>query len=107
MSAVIAGLDEDDLGEALEAEGVPVVHVDGIANRPALEEAGICEATLFVLTDASQATSIPVARDLNPDLRIVVYADDSLPEFARPGADLILDPDALRPEIVAEELAGV
>jgi hypothetical protein len=52
-----------------------------------------------------QATAIPVARELNDGLRIVVYTDDSLPEFARPLADLILDPDLFGPEAVAEELA--
>ncbi|WP_435346220.1 DUF7126 family protein [Haloarchaeobius sp. HRN-SO-5] len=106
MRAVFAGPDTDGLAAALDAEGVEVTHVDGIANRPALEECGIVDADLFVLTDVGQATAIPVAKDLNPDVKVVVYASDSLPEFASGQADLAIDPELLGAEAVAEELAA-
>lgn len=105
MIVVVAGTDEHDISGALEGEGVDVRRAD-VANRPGLEEAGIHEADAFVLTDARQATSISVAKDLEPDLHVVVYADDSLPDFARGQADLVVDPDLLDPGTVAEELAG-
>jgi CO dehydrogenase/acetyl-CoA synthase delta subunit len=101
---VLAGPDPDGLGDALEAQGVDVVRIDGIANGSALEDASIDEAELYVLTDVGQATSIPVAVDLAAELRIVVYARESLPEFAKGQADLLLDPALFDAETVAEEL---
>lgn len=103
MIAVVAGPDEHDISGALEAEGVDVRRVD-VANRPGLEEVGIHEADAYVLTEVAQATSIPVAKDLEPDLRVLVYADGSLPDFARGQADLVVDPAVLEPATVAEEL---
>ena len=102
--AVVVGPDEAGVGEALAAEGYEVGTAT-VGNRPGLEEAGIHEATVSVLTDLEQATSITVAHDLNPDLRIVVYASGTLPEFATRQTDLLVDPDLLPPAAVAEELA--
>lgn len=104
MTVLVAGTDEHGVGAAFEARGATVERVD-VANRPALEEAGVLDADLFVLTEVEQATAIPVAKDLAPDLRVVVYADGSLPDFARGQADLAVDPDLLSPEAVAEELS--
>jgi len=81
-----------------------VTVVDGIANRPALEDAGIHEADIFLITDVGQATSIVVAKDINPDLRVVAYTDDSLPEFVSGQEVLGIDPALLGPDAVAEEL---
>lgn len=103
MNVIVAGADGHDIAAALEAEGHTVERVD-LANRPALEEAGIHEAGALVLTEVAQATAIPVAKDLNEALRVVVYADGSLPDFARGQADLVVDPDLLEPAMVAEEL---
>lgn len=103
--AVVAGSDPDGLGEALEARGVEVSYAAGTADRPALEEAGIVEADLLVVTDAGLATSIPIAKDLNDDLRVVVYTGDSIPEFAKGQAGHIVDPELLDADAVAEELA--
>ncbi|WP_255149018.1 DUF7126 family protein [Halorarius halobius] len=103
--AVIAGADTEGLGEALTDEGVDVARAEGTADRPALEEAGIVDADVLVVTDVGLATSIPVAKDLNPGVRVVVYAHDSLPEFAKGQAGHILDPELLEPSFVAEEVA--
>lgn len=102
--AVVAGPDPDGLGDALEAQGVALSRVDGIANLPALEDAGIERADLYVLTDVGQATSIPVVMDSVGEIRVVVYSRESLPEFAKGGADLLIDPDLLDADTVAEEL---
>jgi hypothetical protein len=106
MNVVFAGPDDAGLGDALRERGARVTHIDGIANRPALEEGGVHDADVFLLTDVGQATSIVVARDLNPDLRVVAYTDDSLPEFVSGQRVLSMDPELLGPEAVAEELAG-
>ena len=103
---ILAGPDPDGLGDALEAEGMDVVRIDGIADGAALEESGIGSADIYVLTDVGQATSIPVAVDLVGQIRVVVYSRDSLPEFAKGQADLLLDPALFDPETVAEELTG-
>ena len=103
MRVIVAGPDEHGIAAATEAEGHEVTRVD-VANRPALEEAGVLEAGAYVLTEVRQATSIPVAFDLNEDLKVVVYATDSLPDFARGQADLVVDPQLLDPDAVAAEL---
>lgn len=104
--AIIAGADADGLGDALAARDVEVTHAAGTADREALEAAGVGTADLLVVTDMGLATSISVAKDINPELRVVVYAHGSLPEFARGQAGHILDPELLGPEVVAEEVAG-
>ncbi|GAA0226915.1 CTP synthetase [Haladaptatus pallidirubidus] len=106
MRAVIAGPDEDGLGTALESQGVETAAVEGVASRPALEDAGVHDADLFVLTDVGQATAIAVAKDVNPKIRVVVYDDDTIPEFARNQAGLIVDPNLLSADAVAEELTA-
>ncbi|MFB6312063.1 MAG: CTP synthetase [Salinirussus sp.] len=104
MTIVVAGIDEHHLADALEERGVSVERVD-IANRNALAAAGVDGAEAYVLTEVEQATSIAVVRELAPDVRIVVYADGSLPDFARGQADILLDPDLFEPQTVAAELS--
>jgi hypothetical protein len=103
--AVLAGPDTHDLAGALRIEGFEVSVVDGIPTGESLDEAGISEASLYVLTEVEEATSIPVAKEHNPDLRAVVYADGTIPEFAQPITDLSVDPQLLGADAVAEELA--
>lgn len=103
-TAVLVGPDPDGIAEALSDAGVGVTAVEGIATRPDLEEAGILEADLLVLTDVEQATVVPIATDLRPELRIVVYDRSSLPEFVSAQTDLAVDPELLGPEDVAEAL---
>jgi len=102
---VVVGLDDYEMKQTLTDAGHTVSHTD-IGNRPGLEEAGLVDADIYLLTEAKQATSISVAKDLNPDIKVVVYADESLPDFARGQADLLLDPQLFEPETVAEELTG-
>ncbi len=101
---VIAGNDPDGLGSALEERGATVTYAEGTADRPALEEAGILDADTLVVTDAGLATSVTVALDCNPELRVVMYTRDSVPEFVRGQAGHIVDPSLLNAETVAEEL---
>lgn len=104
--AVVAGPDPDGIGAALDARGATVTRVDGVVTGERLADAGIADATLYVLTDAAEATSIAVAKERNPDVRAVVYSHDSLPEFAAAQTDLAVDPDLLTAEVVAEELTA-
>ena len=103
MRVVIVGTDPDNIADALETVGHTVTVAD-VGNRPGLEEAGIHDAAVCLLTEMSQATAIAVAKDLNPELRIVVYAEGSLPDFASRQTDLVVDPNLLGPDAVAEEL---
>ncbi|PSP56131.1 CTP synthetase [Halobacteriales archaeon QS_1_67_19] len=106
MRAIVVGPNGAELTDALEAEGVEITRVEGLGTRPALEDAGVVEADTVVLTDAEAATAIPIAKDLNEDLRAVVYTAGDLPDFARGQADLIVDPQLLSADAVAEELAA-
>ena len=103
MKVTLVGSDPDRITDALEAEGHEVTVAD-VGNRPGLEEAGVHDADVYLLTEMAQATSIVVAKDLNPDLRVVVYAEGSLPDFASRQTDLVVDPNLLDPSAVAEEL---
>lgn len=103
---VLAGPDEHGLGAALADRGAEVARVEDVATRTSLADAGVERADLFVLTDMADATAIPVALDVNPDLRVVTYATESLPEFARGQADLAVDPALLPTDVVAAELTG-
>ncbi|QLK24868.1 CTP synthetase [Natrinema zhouii] len=105
-TAVVAGPDEDGIGAALESEGVDVTRLTGVLSRPQLEEAGIVAADLYVLTDTGQATTIPIACDLNDGLRTVVYARDTVPEFIRGQLDIAIDPRLMDASIVADELVN-
>jgi hypothetical protein len=105
MNIVIAGGDDEGLATALEAAGATVSRVEGVATRHSLSAAGIDDADVLLLTDMADATAISVAKDQNPDVRVVTYATDSLPEFAKAQADLALDPALFSPDLVAEELA--
>jgi voltage-gated potassium channel Kch len=101
---VIAGGDPDGLGEALERQGATVRYAEGTANRHELEAAGIEDAEILIVTDAGLATAVTVALDCNPDLRIVFYTHDSVPEFVSGQAGHIVDPALLDADTVAEEL---
>ncbi|QLG27671.1 NAD-binding protein [Halorarum halophilum] len=105
-TAIVAGPDEERLADALESHGFGVTRIEDVVSGETLREAGIDGAALFVLTDLEEATSIAVAKELNPDVRVVAYAHDSLPEFAKAQADLAVDPDLLAADVVAEELAA-
>ncbi|QGN06781.1 CTP synthetase [Halorhabdus sp. CBA1104] len=103
MKVIVAGVDDTEIASAIEEEGHDVTTVD-VGTGESLADAGIAEAETYVLTEMNQATSIAVAKDHNPDVRVVVYAEGSLPEFATRQADLVVDPRLLDPEAVAEEL---
>jgi Trk K+ transport system NAD-binding subunit len=103
MNVIVAGTDGHDIAGAVESAGHTVSRAD-VANRPALEEAGVHDADVFLLTEVQQATAISVAKDLNPELKVIIYAAGSLPDFATRQADLLVDPDLLDPDAVAAEL---
>jgi hypothetical protein len=102
--AVVAGPDEHGLGEELAALGVEIRRIDGLVTADALTDAGIADAAYFVLTDVEEATSIPIAKELNAGALAVTYADRSLPEFVAGVADLAIDPALMDAATVAEEL---
>jgi len=105
-NAVVAGPDEHGLGEALEAEGATITRIPDVVSAATLEDASIHDADVLVLTDTGEATAIPIAKELNPDVRAVAYAEGSLPESMAAIADLSVDPRLMDPEVVAEELLG-
>lgn len=107
MNAVLVGPDEDDLADALREFDVDVTTIAGQATRPDIEEAGVVEADLLLVTDVEQATIIPIATDLVPEIRAVVYDRSSLPEFVSGQTDLAVDPELIEPGALAEALVEV
>ena len=105
-TAIVAGPDPDGLGDALAEEGFTITRIEDLVSSSTLEAAGIDDAAMLVLTDVGEASGIPVAKELNPDVRVVVYSEQSLPEVATRQTDLAVDPALLDVSIVAEELAG-
>jgi hypothetical protein len=103
IRAIVAGTDTYNIGDAIADAGHDLTRVD-IGTRETLDEADAEHADVYVLTELGQATSIPVAKERNPDLHVVVYADGSLPDFVRRQTDLALDPDLFDPADVAAEL---
>ncbi len=106
MKAIVAGPDEAGITAALENEGVDVTRLEGHVTRPHLEEAGVVDAELYVLTDVREATTIPIVRDLTDSIRTVVYDQNTVPEFVRGQLDLAIDPALLSPAVVANELTA-
>ena len=104
--AIVAGPDPDGLSDALADEGVSITRIDGVVSATTLEEAGIDDAAMLVLTDMDEASGIPVAKELNTGVRVVVYTEQSLPDFAAAQTDLAVDPALLAVDVVAEELAA-
>ena len=103
-AVIIAGPDPHDIRSAFKSQGVTVEHITLRATASELEQAGIKQADLFILTDPNDGTAIPVARELNTDIRVVVYADGRVAEFARHQADLLIDPSLIQPGLLLEEL---
>jgi hypothetical protein len=106
MHAIVVGDADADIADALEAEGVDVTRLEGLASGERLEAAGAADADLLVVVDVGEATAIPVARELNPDLRTVAYTGDGVPEFVKGVLDLTVDPALLDATAVAEELTA-
>jgi hypothetical protein len=106
MEAVVAGADPRGIGEALSAADVAVVRVESPVFAEELEVAGVAEADLFVLTDLEEGISIPLAKEINPDIRAVCYGEGDLPESVGGTVDLVVDPALLDAETVAEELVA-
>lgn len=104
MRAIIIGPDQG-LQTAFESAGIESAHLEEPATGDTLEAADVQSATVLVVTDVSDATAIPIAKDVNPALRVVIYSSDTMPEFVRGQVDLALDPALFEPTIIADELA--
>ncbi|MFB6114244.1 MAG: CTP synthetase [Halodesulfurarchaeum sp.] len=103
--AIIAG-PERGIESALTARDVTVTRIRDSVTADELEAAGAAETSLLVLTDTEDAIAVPIAKDLNPSIRVVFYTADSLPEFVKAQLDLQIDPDLLDADTVAAELVG-
>ncbi|WP_235027971.1 CTP synthetase [Halorubrum sp. JWXQ-INN 858] len=106
VRAIVVGPDEHGLGEELIALDAVVTRIEGVVATEALRAAGIEDADYLVVTDVEEATGIPVAKERNPDVVAVTYAERSLPAFVAAVADVAMDPALLSAAAVAEELAG-
>ncbi|MBT3336664.1 MAG: hypothetical protein HN855_16510 [Anaerolineae bacterium] len=81
--AVIELDPKDDLIDAVRELGIPVIH-DDASRQSALEKAGIYKASTITLCMQSDSLNLQIAvkaRNLNPDINVVVRIFDD--EFAR------------------------
>lgn len=101
---IVTEPDEADIGAALTDAGATVQLVARPITTSVLEQARIGETDIFVLTDPAEAIAIPILREIQPDVRIVVYAGEGLPDFASHQADLVLSPTGLEQDVVVEAL---
>ncbi|ERG93209.1 MAG: hypothetical protein J07HQW1_03268 [Haloquadratum walsbyi J07HQW1] len=101
---LVAGPDENNLAAELMDCGVDIREINEMLTHESLEAAGLATADTLVLTAMDDASAIPVAKEQNPGVRVVMYTSDSLPEFARGQTDLAIDPALLNATVVAEEL---
>ena len=102
--AIVAGPDPEGIGEALETAGAEVTRVESPVFAEALEEAGIADADVFVLTDLEEGISITLAKEANPEVQAVCYGTGELPESVKGMVDLVVDPALLDADAVADEL---
>jgi len=103
--AIIAGPDRGIESE-LTAHGVETVRLNGLATGESLDDAEIASAQLLFITDVEEATAVSVAKERNPEVRVIFYLDDAVPEFVRGQLDLAVDPDLLGPDVVVEEVVA-
>ncbi|MGM0371695.1 MAG: DUF7126 family protein [Halobacteriota archaeon] len=100
--AIIVGPDRG-LEAALGAHDVTTTRIETPASAADLDAAGIDDASLFFLTDGAEATLVPVAREHHPELRIVWYATQAVPEFVTRQLDLGVDPELADAAFLVEE----
>lgn len=103
---VVTGPDPAGVADRLIAAGRQVNRIPDRATRSRLEAAGIDGAVALILTDPADGTAIPIAKELESSVRIIVYATGQVPEFARHQADLLLDPDVVPLDLLIDELDG-
>ena len=102
--SIITGPDPYDVAEELEKSGIAVQHISGLVTATELEAAGVETAAYLIVTDPTEATGIPLAREQNDSISVIVYALDSVPDFARHLADLILDPSLIPVDDLVEKI---
>lgn len=101
---ILAGPDEKQLGDVIESAGGTVTRLTGPLTKQRLTQAGIEDTDILVLTDVREATAIVLTREVAPEVKIVVYATETIPDFASHLADFRIDPNALDQGMVVEEL---
>lgn len=99
---ILLGSDPFDLGLRLEAASFEVSKLDGYPTGVDLETVGITDALVLLVTDVKLASLIPVAREQNETIQVVLYTDDRLPPFASAQADLAVDPELVDPDEFVE-----
>lgn len=98
---IIVGPDEPDFRECLAEHELTAERLPGAPIKEDLAGAGGASAAAIVLTDVAHASLIPVAKELNPDIQVILYTASNLPPFASAQADLSVDPGLISPAELA------
>ncbi|HII51712.1 MAG TPA: CTP synthetase [Halobacteriales archaeon] len=96
-----------DLSSSLSNQGFEIEELPTSRDVYAPPADLILDADLLVITDTSDPTGILLCRELNPDIKTIVYSQDELSDFLRPQIDFALDPQLFPPNLVAEEISNL
>lgn len=102
---LIVGPDEFDITARFRETDISAIHLDGVPVGADLDDAGIEEAKVVLLTHVDHASLIPVAKERNPDIQIVLYTSARLPPFASRQADVAIDQALVEVEEVIDAVA--
>lgn len=106
LSRVIIAGEDSELSTAFREHQIAVERITAHVTADTLAAADVETAELLILTTTSDATAVPIAKEMNPEIRVVFYATESMPEFVKGQVDLAISPELLDPDVVVEELAG-
>tara|TARA_B100000686_G_C16425322_1_gene779298 strand:+ start:329 stop:655 length:327 start_codon:yes stop_codon:yes gene_type:complete len=96
-----------DLSSSLSNQGFKIEELPAPGDLYAPPADLILNADLLVITDTSDPTAILLCRELNPDIKTIVYSQEELSDFLRPQIDFALDPRLFPPKLVAEEISNL
>ncbi len=99
---IVIGSDEHGLTELINQTVLSATHLPGEPIGADLVEAGIEAASALVITNASLATTVSVAKERNDGLTVVFYSRGRLPPYASRQADLAIDPALVDPDEVVD-----
>ena len=96
-----------DLLPILSDQGFELEEIHTLEDIYSSHSDTILGADLLVITNTSDPTGILLCKELNPDIKIIVYSQNELSDFLRSQIDFALDPQLFPPDLVAEELSNL
>ncbi len=96
-----------DLSLALSNQGFELEEISTLEGIHSSPPDALLNSDLLVITNTSDPTGILLCKELNPNLKIIVYSQDEISDFLRSQIDFALDPQLFPPDLVVEELSNL